>query len=658
MLKKISLEYKLIILLILIVCIPLLLISMVSFHMASKLADNKTKELTMEISNEKSSFIDSHIDSIKNSVQALAISKSIINGNKNDVISQLESITGSNKDIMQSYVGYETKDIVMYPESQLPPGFDPTSREWYKQAVACHGQVYITRPYKDAITGKIVITASKEIKSDSGGVKVVGIDIDISTLCNKIAATKVGKTGYAILTLPDGTIIAHKNKNSLMSNIKKEIPSAQTILDKKSGDLQYSTGVLLNTAGFSHSKETGWISIAVLPQSDYVGDLNSIIITISIILLIIIGIAIICGIIVAKYITRPLLKIQAFAKRLSLCDFSTPIQIKRQDEFGQTADLLNIAQKSVKDLVNIIIHDSENIALSSKELSNSVEKVALKLKNIDDSVNTMVSCSDEVTSSTEEVNASVEEIDANMNELSMKAQDGNNSANEGKTRALSVEKNVKNAIEECRSIYRVQQEKILKAIEDGKVVEEIKEMANMISSIAEQTSLLALNASIEAARAGEHGKGFGVVANEVKILSEQSSEIVFTIQSTVVKVQEVFKNLSNASNQLLGFIDKNVSMQLDNYSNTGDQYFKDSQITYNISKDLALMTEEVKLTVDEITSAISSVSETAQRSSGSINEIKNYIDRATGDIVKLSKTAEEQFSLAKKFNEIIKKFKI
>lgn len=106
----------------------------------------------------------------------------------------------------------------------------------------------------------------------------------------------------------------------------------------------------MNIIGFSRSGETGWISIAVLPESDYIGDLNSIIITVSIILVIIIGVVIICGIIIVKYITRPLLRIQAFAKRLSACDFSTPIQIKEGMNLDKPPSCLILHRKMLKNL--------------------------------------------------------------------------------------------------------------------------------------------------------------------------------------------------------------------------------------------------------------------------------------------------------------------
>ncbi|MFL0194969.1 methyl-accepting chemotaxis protein [Clostridium sp. WILCCON 0269] len=658
MLKKISLEHKLVSILILFIVIPLLVISITSFHIASKLVNNKASQLTLQISDEKTSFIDLHSNSLKNLIQALAINQAVIGENKDDIINALRSITDSNKDIMQSYVADGSKQMIIYPDAKLPEGYDPTSRPWYKDAIAANGQVSVTKPYKDAVTDKIIITIAKQLHFNDGKEGVVGIDIDLSTLCNKLTATKVGKTGYSILALPDGTIIADPDKSKLMLSIKKEIPSGQTILNEKHGNLQYKDGKSSKVVGFNQSKETGWIVIAVLPQSDYVGDLNAGMTTAFVILIIMLIAAVICGIIIAKYVTRPLLRIQDFAKRLSVCDFSTPIKITRADEFSQTASLLNIAQKNVKELVKTIIDNSKSMSSSSEELSAAVEEITLKFKSVNGSINSIVAGSQKVTSSAEEVTASVEEIDANVNELSSKAENGNINASQAKEKALSIQHNARGSIQECKNIYKDEETRILKAIDDGKVVSQIKEMADVIASIAEQTNLLALNASIEAVRAGEQGKGFAVVAQEVRVLAEQSSEVVSTIQSTVVKVQEAFDNLSSTSNELLKFIDENVNLQLDNYSNTGEEYFKDSEVTFNTSKELATMTKEIKITVDEITKAISSMAETAQKSSESTNEIKSSINYATQGIIQVSKTAEEQSHLAQRLNEIIQKFKV
>ncbi|KAA8674303.1 methyl-accepting chemotaxis protein [Clostridium sp. HV4-5-A1G] len=657
--NRMSLHHKLIGILILLIIIPLLIISIFSYFILSKITNDNAEELTYQIAKEKVSYIDLHSLSLKHDLQSLSVNKDVLSQDKGELLNALGSITQSNKDIMQSYLADETKQMIVYPQSvKLPAGFDPTSRPWYRDAMAANGQIYVTAPYKDALTGKLVITIAKKIQLSNGKKGAVGFDIDLSTLRDKLVTTKIGKSGYALLVSADGTIIADSDKSRVMKNIKVEIPSGQSVLSKSQGNVAYGSGKESKIAGFNKSRETGWTIMAVSPKSDYAQGLNAAITTAIIILLIMLVIAVICGIFIAKYATEPLTHIQQFAKRLSECDFSTPIIIKRKDEFADAALSLNKAQENVKSLVKTIIDNFENMSASGQELSATVQGMTSKFENINNSINDIVNGSQETTASAEEVTASVEEIDSNINQLSDKAINVNTNASKSKENALSVQENAQNAIKECKDIYKNEEMNILKAIDEGKVVSKIKEMADIIASIAEQTNLLALNAAIEAARAGEHGKGFAVVAEEVRTLAEQSSETVSTIQNVVVKVQEAFKNLSNTSHQVLKFIDENVNVQLDNYLSTGEKYYKDSQFTSDSLKQLTSMTEEIKSTTNEVTKAINGMAGIAQKSSESTNQIQDVINDAVQGMVQIDKTAKDQADLAQKLNEIIQKFKI
>ncbi|EEH97804.1 hypothetical protein CSBG_01430 [Clostridium sp. 7_2_43FAA] len=362
--------------------------------------------------------------------------------------------------------------------------------------------------------------------------------------------------------------------------------------------------------------------------------------------------------ILSKNIIDPLNKIKNLAYRLSSYDFSIPISITRKDEFGQTAIALNSAQENVNDLIKMIMENSEDISASSEELSATVEELLSKVEIIDEAVNNIAAGMEESSAASEEISASVQEVDASINVLSATAMDGSNNANKSKSRASEVKNNSEKAIEETIKIYDEKQNKMKKAIEDGKIVETIKVMADTIGSIAEQTNLLALNAAIEAARAGEQGKGFAVVADEVRKLAEESKESAFTIQETIKNVQAAFKSSNETGNEILEFINKDVNAQFQAYKETGNQYYNDSDLVSKMSDEIAAMSEEITATIGQVSEAVQNMAESSQKSSEDSVIIKESMDETTRAIEQVALTAQSQAELAQNLNEMVLKFKI
>ena len=370
------------------------------------------------------------------------------------------------------------------------------------------------------------------------------------------------------------------------------------------------------------------------------------------------ALAVIIGLVLANDINKPLQRIKLYGEKLANYDFSNEFKVNRGDEFGQTDEALIRAQSNIKELIKIISENAQNMSVSSEELSATVEELSSKAISIDEAVNSIASNMQETSAGTEEISASIQEVDSSINILSQKAMDGSNNANSAKERATEVKSNSHEAMEKAKEISIEKQRNMEKVIEDGKIVANIKVMADTIASISEQTNLLALNAAIEAARAGEQGKGFAVVAEEVRALAEQSSEAVKSIQETITEIQGAFKNSIDTGSDILEFINKDVNTQFIAYEKTGNQYFDDSDFVTKMSEEIATMSEEVTATVGQVSEAVQNMAGVAQKSSEQAETIKESMNETTQGLEQVATTAQSQAELAQKLNEIVQKFKI
>nr|WP_254904843.1 methyl-accepting chemotaxis protein [Clostridium tyrobutyricum] len=386
------------------------------------------------------------------------------------------------------------------------------------------------------------------------------------------------------------------------------------------------------------------------------------IITMFVILIIgIVLITIACAQILNKDVSEPIGIVSDNLKKYADGDFTGKIPeklLKRNDEIGELFLSLNLMKKNLSDLFENIERCSQELNSTSSILSNTVNDITDKFNTISNSTNHILNVVQDTGASSEEISASVEEVDSSINELSSKALDGSNNSGESKERALKVQAKGKKAIDKIESMYRQNEQNILQAIEDGKVVADIKSMSDTVASIAEQTNLLALNAAIEAARAGEQGKGFAVVAEEVRKLAEQSKEAVDGIQNTILKVQQAFKNMSDTGNDILAFMQKEVNPEFQNFKEVGDSYLRDSDFVNKMSEDIAAMSEELTATVDQVSQAVQGMSESSQKSSESAGLIEENIAKTLKSMERISESADNQLQMAEKLNNIMNKFKI
>lgn len=364
------------------------------------------------------------------------------------------------------------------------------------------------------------------------------------------------------------------------------------------------------------------------------------------------------GIILSKIIVTSLKEGGAFAQKLAEGDLTQKLVIDSKDEFGVLANALNIAVDNTHSLIKTLNQNINIVSSSSQELSAGNEEISAQIESVTAAVEQISASMEENSSSLEELSAAGNEIEKSIIEISEKAVKARDEANDIDKRANVISKKAESALKEAEDIYVEKQIQILKAIEDGKIVEDIKSMSEVISSIASQTNLLALNAAIEAARAGEQGKGFAVVAEEVRKLAEESAVAVENIQDITVKVQQAFNNLSDGSNSILSFIDEKVVQDYSDYRDVGLQYKKDADMIEELVNTISISTEAITSSTKQVNTALESVVSTIQESTASTEEISANITEVSSAVDGIAKSAQVQAKLSEELMEIVSNFNV
>ena len=371
-----------------------------------------------------------------------------------------------------------------------------------------------------------------------------------------------------------------------------------------------------------------------------------------------IGIGVFFGYLILKTIKEQMREVAEATKKIEDGDLSVEIQCYAKDEIGQTVIAINNAIKKLKETMISVKSESNDIAESVKVTSGMFNDVY-------DEIQQVSAATEEISAGMEESSASVQEITSMANTVKQEAEISSERANKGldiaigiQKRAESIKNNSSKSKENAEKIYEISKNKLEKAIEDSKVVENILDMANSILGISEQTNLLALNAAIEAARAGEHGKGFAVVAEEVRKLAEESSNAVTEIQSNVNKVLGAVEELSSSSKEVLKFIELDVLKDYNELINVSIEYKNDGDTVKNLVENFAKVAENVSNSIDNIVMSMEEVSTSVAQvtaSSGDIAESISMVNNKNNTIVN---ETEKNSVIASNLIESVSQFKL
>ena len=447
-----------------------------------------------------------------------------------------------------------------------------TQRSWYKEMVACGGTV-VSEPYINSSDGNLISSIVTPIYNASGTlVGVASLDLSLKAVTEMMAEHTLGKTGFFFLMTRSGMVMYSPNTSEEQTYFENlDISSGvKSALSSKTYDkFTYRYGGHKNHGYMSEVSSNGWVVLSGIPDAEYNSDLFKLVSGVLFLFGMIIGVLCIIISKIAKGIVRPIHELHEVAEQLARGELEVTLDIQSNDEIGEVADAIRQTVFRLKDYIRYIdeiakvldeIADGNLLFELTQDYAGEFGKIKEALGHI---ANRMTNTIKGIRASADQVNggagqisqaaqalaegatnqaAAVDELLATVTDIADQVRQNADYAKGAVNNADEVKLKIETSNQEMRQLVEAMQE-------INNCSDSIRMIIANIEQIADQTSLLSLNASIEAARVGEMGKGFAVVAGEVGNLSKES---VVAVQ----KSTELIENSVNAVGHGMELVDK------------------------------------------------------------------------------------------------------
>ena len=525
---------------------------------------------------------------------------------------------------------------------------------WYTE-----GLTRVNMAFGDVFTneaGDEVISASAILRNPDK-IRVIAIDVPIAHIQVIVNSFISMDDAQAVLIDRSTMNILSQSEDSLSGSLSDDSGFLGTIGEKIDEQDYDSISLDNNIVEFREISGTNWVLVSYVPEASIFAELVSLRTTMAIVAVVILIILLVLMERMVNYMIKPIKSLTDSIVMMASGDFTVDIKTKGNDEITVMGQSMKDFAASMRKMINDIVNASETLqgqAESSSTVSGGLYEASLTQSKTIDNLNETV----------DQLSASVQEIAENATSLAMvvsETKDSSMEAEQKMNETVTVAESGKSDMEKVGEAMNVIQSSINSLQESidevGTASSEINNIVSMIGEIADETNLLALNASIEAARAGEAGRGFAVVASEIGGLADDSNKSVQKIQGLIDQVTSLVAETVEKAKQSVDEISS--SSELVNQAvNTFDTIYDNIINANHVVNNMASSMSQVESVATNVAAITEEQAASAEVISGNAGNIAAESQNITNDSEKVADTAKELADTSENLMTQIKSFRV